>query len=152
MDEVGIESAVLCGSSSGGYVAQQVAVQAPGRLDALVLVGAPWTLRGPVSFLDEVAALSDPIDPNWVRDSLTWFPRYQAIPDWYIEDRIADGLLMPARVWKAALAGLASATPPIESGTITSPTLIIWGARDELLSREDQEGLAGAIPDSRLSV
>jgi len=111
-----------------------------------------WTLRGSASFLDEVAALTDPIDPKWVRDSLTWFPRIQAVPDWYIEDRITDGLLMPARVWKGALAGLTSAAPPTELGTITSPTLIIWGARDELLRREDQDGLAAAIPNSRLLV
>lgn len=152
MEAVAIKSAVVLGASSGGYVAQQVAVQAPGQVDVLVLVGAPWTLRRPAPFLGEVAALTDPIDPKWVRDSLTWFPRFQAIPDWYIEDRIADGLLMPARVWKGALAGFASATPPTELGTITSPTLIIWGARDELLSQEDQEGLAGAIPNSRLSL
>ena len=152
MDAVAIESAVVLGSSSGGYVAQQVAVQAGGRVGALVLVGAPLTLRRPASFSDEVASLTDPIDPKWVRDSLTWFPRYQPIPDWYLEDRIADGLLMPARVWKGALSGLASATPPTELGTITSPTLIIWGARDELLSRGDQEGLVAAIPNSRLSV
>ena len=80
------------------------------------------------------------------------FPRIQAVPNWYIEGRITDGLRMPARAWKGALAGLTSATPPTEAGTITSPTLIMWGARDELLSREDQEGLAAAIPDSRLLV
>jgi len=44
MDAVGIQSAVLLGSSSGGYVAQQVAVQVPGRVDGLVLVGAPPSL------------------------------------------------------------------------------------------------------------
>ncbi|HEY9377634.1 MAG TPA: alpha/beta fold hydrolase, partial [Jiangellaceae bacterium] len=32
MDAVGLSSAVLLGSSSGGYVAQQVAVQAPHRV------------------------------------------------------------------------------------------------------------------------
>ena len=152
MDVMGVESAVVCGSSSGGYVAQQVAVQAPSRVNALVLVGAPRTLQGTPAFAGEVAALTDPIDPNWVRNSLNWFPRFHPIPDWYIEDRIADGLQMPARAWKDALSGLASAIPPTESGEITSPTLIIWGARDELLGREDEEQLAAAIPKSRLSV
>jgi pimeloyl-ACP methyl ester carboxylesterase len=36
MDAVGLQSAVLLGSSSGGYVAQQVAVQVPHRVDGLV--------------------------------------------------------------------------------------------------------------------
>ncbi len=51
-----------------------------------------------------------------------------------------------------ALTGLCSAVPPTESGTITAPTLIIWGGRDELLPREDEESLAAAIADSRLIV
>jgi rifampin ADP-ribosylating transferase len=152
MEVMGVESAVLCGSSSGGYVAQQVAVQVPSRVNALVLVGAPRTLQGAPAFADEVMGLTDPIDPQWVRDSLNWFPRFHPIPDWYIEDRIADGLQMPARAWKGALSGLASATPPTESGKITCPTLVIWGARDELLGRGDEEQLAAAIPKSRLSV
>jgi len=38
MDAVGLRSAVLLGSSSGGYVAQQVAVQVPDRVDGLVRV------------------------------------------------------------------------------------------------------------------
>ena len=41
MDAVGLSSAVLLGSSSGGYVAQQVAVTYPSRVAGLVLVGSP---------------------------------------------------------------------------------------------------------------
>jgi pimeloyl-ACP methyl ester carboxylesterase len=152
MDSLGIESAVLLGSSSGGYVAQQIAVTSPDRVAALILVGSPRTLQGRPSFADEVDALTDPINPTWVRASLEWFPRFQSVPDRYIEDRVADGARVPARVWKAALAGLTSARPPTQTGTITAPTLIIWGARDELLHREDQDALSAAIPGSRLVV
>src|SRR6516162_5635179 len=38
MDAAGIPSAVLLGSSSGGYVAQQVAITSPDRVSGLVLV------------------------------------------------------------------------------------------------------------------
>ena len=58
---------------------------------------------------------------------------------------------MPAHVWMAGLAGLTSAVPPSESATITAPTLIIWGERDELLPRQDGYLLAAAIPGSRLT-
>jgi pimeloyl-ACP methyl ester carboxylesterase len=47
VDAVGLSSAVLLGSSSGGYVAQQVAVRTPYRVNRLVLVGSPRRLRGP---------------------------------------------------------------------------------------------------------
>ena len=152
MDAVGLQSAVLLGSSSGGYVAQQVAVQVPHRVDGLVLVGAPRSLQGRPAFAEEVDRLTDPVDPSWVEESLTWFPRYHDVPDWYITDRIRDGLRVPARVWQAGLAGLTTAVPPSESGTITAPTLIMWGERDALLPLQDGYLLAAAIPGSRLIV
>ena len=152
MDAVGLQSAVLLGSSSGGYVAQQVAVQVPDRVDGLVLVGAPRSLQGRPAFADEVDRLTDPVDPSWVEESLTWFPRYHDVPDWNLKDRIRDGLRVPAHVWMASLAGLMTAAPPSESATITAPTLIIWGERDELLPLQDGYLLAAAIPSSRLIV
>jgi len=109
MDAVGLQSAVQLGSLSGGYVAQQVAVQVPYRVDDLVLVGAPRSLQGRPAFADEVDRLTDPVDPTWVEESLTWFPRYHDVPDCYIKDRIRDGLRVPAHVWKAGLAGLTTA-------------------------------------------
>jgi pimeloyl-ACP methyl ester carboxylesterase len=152
MDALNIKSAVLLGSSSGGYVAQQIAVTSPHRVLGLVLVGSPRTLKGRPAFADEVDGLSDPIDPDWVRASIEWFPRFQPVPDWYIGDRVADGVTMPARVWKDALAGLGTAKPPTQTGTITAPTIIIWGGRDELLPHQDQVALSTAIPGSRLLV
>ena len=152
LDALEITRAVVLGSSSGGYVAQQLAVSHPERVEGLVLVGAPRSLRGRPSFADEVDQLSDPIDPEWVRQSLTWFPTMAAVPSWYVADRIADGLCMPAHVWRQTLDGLCAAVPPTEVATIRAPTLVIWGARDELLPRADQEALVAAIPSSRLIV
>jgi pimeloyl-ACP methyl ester carboxylesterase len=57
---------------------------------------------------------------------------------------------MPASVWRESMNGLCTAVPPTETGTITAPTLIIWGERDGLLSRDDEEALAAAIPGSQL--
>lgn len=152
MDAVGLSSAVLVGSSSGGYVAQQVAVDFPDRVAALVLVGSPRSLRGRPAFADEVERLRDPVDPAWVRESLTWFPLLHHVPDWYVDARVEDGLRLPAHVWRDTLTGLFTAAAPTESGVIDAPTLIIWGDHDALLPREDQEAMAAAIPGSRLVV
>jgi pimeloyl-ACP methyl ester carboxylesterase len=152
MEAIGLTSAVLLGSSSGGYVAQQVAVGSPHRVSGLVLVGSPRSLRGRPPFADEVDRLTDPVDRAWVRASLEWFPRFHDIPGWYVEDRIDDGLQMPANVWRKTLIGLSTAVPPTEMGTISVPTLIIRGERDDLLVQQDQEALAVAISDSRLVV
>jgi pimeloyl-ACP methyl ester carboxylesterase len=83
---------------------------------------------------------------------LTWFPRFHRVPEWFIEDRVRDGVLIPAHVWRETLHGLCNAEPPTDAATINAPTLIVWGERDQLLSREQQERLAGAIAGSRLLV
>lgn len=152
LDALRVPRASVVGSSSGGYVAQQLAVIHPEKVAALVLLGCPVSLQGRRAFADEVDALADPVDEDWVRDSLSWFPLLHEVPPWYVEDRVRDGLRMPAHAWKAILNGLCEATPPTESGTIQAPTLILWGARDNLLPRSDQETMAARIPGAVLKV
>ncbi|MGY4542779.1 pimeloyl-ACP methyl ester carboxylesterase [Arthrobacter sp. UYNi723] len=152
LDALNVPSAAVVGSSSGGYVAQQLAIAHPQKVAALVLVGAPLSLHGRAPFADEVDRLTDPLDEAWVRDSLAWFPLLHEVPAWYTQDRVRDGLRMPARAWKAILNGLCEATPPTEAGTIQAPTLILWGAQDSLLPHGDQEILAARIPGSALKV
>ncbi len=149
-DALALGPCVLVGSSSGGYVAQHFALAEPTRTQGLVLVGAPRSLRGRPPFADEVDQLTDPLSRDWVRSSLAWFEFHQPVPADYVEDRVDDGMRMPAHVWKQALAGLTDAPVPTETGTITAPTLIIWGERDSLLPRGDATRLAAAIPGSRL--
>jgi rifampin ADP-ribosylating transferase len=152
LDALELSDAVVLGSSSGGYVAQQVALTRPERVRALILVGSPRSLQGRPHFADEVDQLTDPIDRAWVEASMQWFPRYREIPDWYLEDRIEDGVRVPADIWRRSLTGLLEARPPTEAGAIAAPTLVIWGGRDELLPFADQEAMVAAIPGARLVV
>ena len=152
LDATDIPTAVLLGSSSGGYVAQQVALDHPDRVRGIVLVGAPRSLAGRAPFADEVDALIDPIDRTWVEDSLKWFEFVQPVPDDYLAGRVEDGVRMPAHVWRDALAGLSAAVPPTEAGTIAVPALVIHGGQDRLLPVNEAERLAAAIPGARLTV
>lgn len=43
MNYLKIEKAVICGLSMGGHIAIQLAIYAPERVDALILIGAPCT-------------------------------------------------------------------------------------------------------------
>ena len=140
---------VLFGASSGGYVAQQVAVAHPEQVAGLVLAGSPRTLQGRPPFATEVERLRDPVPETWVRNSLAWFPLVQPVPHSYIDDRVRDGVRTPAHVWRETFRGLCTAVPPTDAGTITCPTLIVCGDSDELLG-EQQQDLARAISPSRL--
>ena len=103
LDALNVRRAFVLGSSSGGYVAQQLAVGYPERVAALVLVGSPLSLRGRPTFADEVDRLTDSIDEDWVRNSLSWFPLLHAVPRGFIEDRVRDGVKMPSHAWKRIL-------------------------------------------------
>ena len=64
MDEVGIEEATLVGDSSGGMIAQRVALDYPHRVSRLVLMGSPTTLLNNEAVMEageKMRALEDPI-------------------------------------------------------------------------------------------
>ncbi len=145
LDAVEVPRAILLGASSGGYVAQQVAVSAPDRVAALVLSGAPRDLRGRPPFADEVERLRDPVDREWVRRFLAGLTDLDRLPSWYGELMVDDALRLPAAVWLATFQGLIASLPPTEVGTITAPTLVISGGRDALLPRDETAALVGAI-------
>jgi pimeloyl-ACP methyl ester carboxylesterase len=152
MTTIGVDAAVIVASSSAGLTAQRFAADHPRRTMGLLFVGAPRSLGdkpGVARFLDEVRRLSDPIDPAFVRDFVEATVSGPVPPE-FTEMVIAENLKVPAGVWTATLEGLVAATPATATSTITAPTTILWGDRDEFLPRSDQEALAAAIPGSRL--
>ena len=71
MEAVGIERATLVGDSSGGLIAQRVALDYPHRVSRLVLIGSPTTLVNNEAVMElgkEMLALEDPISPEFVRE------------------------------------------------------------------------------------
>jgi non-heme chloroperoxidase len=154
MDALELPAAVLVGHSGGSYTAQGFAIEHPERTLGIALVGAFRALHGKPE-LDElwqaVAALRDPVDPDFVRE-FQESTATQPVPAEFMEAVIADSRKVPARVWQATLKGLLDAEAPTETGTITAPTLILWGDRDTLCTRRDQEALVAAISGARLVV
>jgi pimeloyl-ACP methyl ester carboxylesterase len=146
LDALAIPRAVLLGASSGGYVAQQVAVAAADRVAGLVLAGAPHDLRARPPFADELARLRDPVDPGWVRRFLGGFTDLERLPSWYVDLMVEDALRLPAAVWRATFEGLVSSPPPTDVGPVRAPTLVISGARDDLLGRDQTTALVRAVP------
>lgn len=152
MDTLELPAAVVVGHSGGTATAQHVAVAHPGRALGLVLIGAAPTFRGNPGVLevwDAVSELADPVDPEFVREfqesTVT-----QPVPDAFLDTIITESRKLPARVWRDALRGLLEAGVPSHDGAITAPTLLLWGDRDELCSRGDQEALTAAIAGARL--
>jgi pimeloyl-ACP methyl ester carboxylesterase len=152
MDAVGLDAAVLVGASSGGYVAQRFAVDNPGRTLGVALVGCPRSLRGArPPFADVLATIEDPIDAAFARE-LNEGMVAREVPEAIMAMLCEENLKVSARVWRDAFEGLTAADLPLETGRISVPTLIVWGARDPLLPRGDQEAMATEIPGARFVV
>jgi non-heme chloroperoxidase len=155
MDAVHIEAAVIAGGSSGGLVVQRFAIDFPNRILGLVLLGAPFTFRDK-PFAQElwdstISKLTDPIDPGFVR-RFTESTLSRPVPDALVDALVRESLKVPALVWRETVKGILEDDFSSELAKITVPTLVIWGDRDALLPRKDQEALRRLINGARLVV
>jgi pimeloyl-ACP methyl ester carboxylesterase len=151
MDALKIERAVVVGHSMGSFIAQQLAFAHPDRVEALVLVGSAPTVNneGVQGLRSAVSALTDPVDPTFVRDFQV-STVHRAPPGWFMEQAIAESLKVPARVWKAAVDGVLAEDYRADLGRIRAPTLVMWGDKDSVFSQAEQTALVSAIPGARL--
>ena len=98
-----------------------------------------------------VATLEDPIDAAFVRE-LSEGMAAAEVPEAVMATVCEENLKVPVRVWREAFDGLLTAEPPLDTGRLFAPTLIVWGARDSLLARADQEAMAAEITGARLVI
>jgi non-heme chloroperoxidase len=59
---------------------------------------------------------------------------------------------LPAWLWRELFGGFLEIDLLPRLGSIEAPTLLVWGDRDEFITRADQDRLLGALPNSLLEV
>lgn len=153
LDVLGIDRAVLVGTSSGGVVAQVLARHQPQLLAGLVLISSPVTLAdkpGVSAMRDDIMALSDPVDPHFVEQFVRGTSP-QDISAELVARLVQESRVIPADVWRASLLGLLKAEGPEGLADISVPTLLLSGSRDGLVA-DDQQVLLDRIPDVELVV
>lgn len=153
VDTLGLGRVVIVGHSMGATNGQRFAIDHPERTLALVLAASfPSYRDNPVVtelWESGMSTLTDPIDPAFVREfqeSTLARPVSPAL----LDTVVAESLKVPARVWRAAFAGFLEDDCLDDLGKISAPTLLLWGTRDALCSRGDEDALLQAIPGSRL--
>lgn len=155
LDKLGIEKALLLGASSGGFSARSFAAAYPERTEGLILLGSPASLGdkpGVIKIWNEVISqLTDPLDENFVRRFAQGLETENIPPD-FLDVMLMENLKVPARVWIETIRGAMNEPLPGSLGKIEAQTLILWGDRDVISNREDQEALEKAIPNARLVV
>lgn len=150
MDALDIPSAVVVGHSMGSFIARRMAERAPDRVTHLVLLGsAPRAGNAAVNELRAaVEGLTDPVDPDFVRE-FQESTVVRPVPRPFMERVIATSRAVPARVWRAALAGLLAYEP---SADPRRPALVIGGGSDGVFSKAEQEALASGMPGATLEL
>ena len=150
LDHLGVDRAVVGGMSQGGFVALRMALLAPQRVVALVLLDSQagtedpamvpvlqermdaWIADGPSAELAEVAAELVLGDANLKR---TWIPRWMA--------REPRTLIEPSH----ALLTRDDITGQL--GQIDVPALVVHGTADAAISMERAQALADGLPACR---
>jgi non-heme chloroperoxidase len=151
MDALHISSAVVVGHSMGSFIARRIAARAPQRVARLVLIGTgPAGRNKAVSELSEaVRLLTDPVDEAFARDfQMSCVAR--PVPAEFMDRIISDSRKVPARIWKAAMAGILEyedTAQPLECRT-----LILGGDHDSVFSRAEQEAVATVIPGASVHI
>ena len=155
IDALGVDETTLVGHSSGGLIAQRVALSYPQRVSRLVLIGSPITLvhnEALIELGEEMLALEDPIPPEFIREFVE-STIYHPVPEEFLAGAVSECLKVPARVWRDYWKGvLLTVDDTARLSEIGAPTLILWGERDALLPRDEQERRAAAVPDATLKV
>lgn len=140
----------LIGLGFGGWIAAEMATMAPRAFRRLVLVGAMGLKPERGEILDQ--ALLSYID--YVRRGFAAQQAFDRVfgaepPTSRLEQWDLNREMTFRIAWKPYMYG---PTLPYLLGAVTTPTLVVWGARDEIVPRECGERYAKSLANARLEI
>ncbi len=158
LDALGIERASLVGNSFGGGLGIKMAVQHPGRLDRLVLMGAMGVSFPITEGLDQVWGYQPSFEN--MRRTLDYFAfsrelvndelaevRYRAALAPGVQEAFSSMFPAPRQRWVEAMA-----TPEDQIRAIPHETLIIHGRDDQVIPVSNAYRLVSLIERAELHV
>ena len=146
------EKVTLMGLSFGGWLAAEIAVKCPHRLDGLVLVdafGIKVSDRETQDILDVFNTAPPEVQRRSWHDPATWTPDLDTLSD--------DELVIRARNWDAlCLYGWNPYmyNPQLKRWLrrITVPALVVWGASDGIVKPSYGRAYSALIPGARFEL
>jgi pimeloyl-ACP methyl ester carboxylesterase len=167
-DELGVESAAVVGNSMGGFIAAEMAIRYPERVQRLSLVSAAifWQEYRRAKPLVSLARLTEARLGRGLAksaDTVAVRPRLRELAllsggiryPHLIPHELGTELVLSANRtpgFLPALEALADFPLTEELPKIACPTLVVWGAHDTLVTVHDSERIEHAIPNARRAV
>ena len=153
MDAMNIKQATILGHSMGSFVAQHVAALAPERVNKLVLEGSATTIRNNtvLELQREIGTLSDQVPEKFVRE-FQLSTVYQPLSQEFLQSIMKQSMKIPANVWREVMAEMVAPYADVELKKIKTPTLIVWGDKETIFPRSEQDSLVSALKNSKLRV
>jgi 3-oxoadipate enol-lactonase len=160
LEHLNIRKAHVFGTSWGGFVAQELALERPDLVDKLVLVctsygrGGPGTMS-PWALADMIGLPSLSVE-RAVRRGLetatseAYRAKHPEEFEQIVRWRLADSPSLSA--YYAQMRAGARFDTSRDVGSISSPTLVIHGAEDRYVPVANAAALAEAIPDAKLRI
>jgi 3-oxoadipate enol-lactonase len=156
LDAAGVESAHICGMSMGGMIAQEFALQYPGRVRSLIL--GCTAAGGPHAVQAERAVIQLLLAPRGNSEDMAK-AIYPYIYDAGTSDARKEEDLAVRRPWfptaegyLAQLQGIMAWEAYSRLPQITAPTLVIHGESDRLVPPENGRRIAARLPNARLEM
>lgn len=153
LDAMKIKQATIVGHSMGSFVAQHVAVEAPDRVQRLVLVATATTVHTndlARQLQRDVNALSDPVPQKFVHEFQV-STAFQPLSNDFFHTVLKESMKLPANVWREVMAEMMSPDAGVELKKIEAPTLVLWGDKD-FFPLSEQKALVSGIPNAVLKV
>lgn len=150
--ELALEPCVLVGLSMGGTIAQRFVLKHPGRVEALVLVGATPHGLGPDVKVENVLAAIDTLGVAKASQNVIERSFASCAPASLVEWAKREVVQTPEHVARIAIGSLNASDSRSELSSIRIPTLVVVGEEDAITPPAESRVLADGIPGSRLSV
>ena len=155
MDAMNLKQATIVGHCMGSFVAQHVASQAPDRVNKLVLVASGTNLRNDTvrQLQREIDALKDtaPVPETFARDFQA-STIYSPLPVEFVQAVVKESVKVPVHVWREVVAELLAPEGDVELKKIKTPTLVVWGDKESIFPRSEQDLLTSALRNSVFKV